>query len=61
LSHSASAGPAILRIQRKNGFGRAIPSSFEGNYGAYIDDLKRSKCADADQPHRIKYKPVVRK
>jgi len=34
-------------------------SSFEGNYGAYIDDLKRRKCADADQPQRIKYKPLV--
>ena len=34
---------------------------FEGNYGAYIDDLKRRKGADADQPHRIKYKPLVRK
>ena len=35
--------------------------SVEGNYGAYIDDLKRRKGADADQPHRIKYKPLVRK
>jgi sulfate-transporting ATPase len=34
---------------------------FEGNYGAYIEDLKRRKGADADQPHRIKYKPLVRK
>jgi sulfate-transporting ATPase len=33
---------------------------FEGNYGAYIEDLKRRKGADADQPHRIKYKPLVR-
>ena len=34
---------------------------FEGNYGAYIEDLKRRKGADADQPHRIKYKPLVRR
>ena len=34
---------------------------FEGNYGAYIEDLKKRKGADADQPHRIKYKPLVRK
>jgi ATP-binding cassette ChvD family protein len=33
---------------------------FEGNYGAYIEDLKRRKGPDADQPHRIKYKRLVR-
>jgi sulfate-transporting ATPase len=33
---------------------------FEGNYAAYIEDLKRRKGADADQPHRIKFKPLVR-
>jgi energy-dependent translational throttle protein EttA len=33
---------------------------FEGNYQAYIDDLKKRKGADADQPHRIKYKALVR-
>ncbi len=33
---------------------------FEGNYGAYIDDLKRRKGPDADQPHRIKYRKLVR-
>ena len=33
---------------------------FEGNYQAYIGDLKRRKGADADQPHRIKYKALVR-
>jgi ATPase subunit of ABC transporter with duplicated ATPase domains len=33
---------------------------FEGNYQAYIEDLKRRKGADADQPHRIKYKRLVR-
>ena len=34
---------------------------FEGSYGPYIEDLKRRKGPDADQPHRIKYKPLVRK
>jgi len=33
---------------------------FEGNYDAYAEDLKRRKGADADRPHRIKYKPLER-
>ncbi len=33
---------------------------FEGNYQAYIEDLKNRKGADADQPHSIKYKALVR-
>ncbi|MDQ8163341.1 MAG: energy-dependent translational throttle protein EttA [Gemmatimonadota bacterium] len=33
---------------------------FEGNYGAYIEDLKRRKGPDADMPTRIKYKKLVR-
>jgi len=33
---------------------------FEGNYQAYIEDLKRRKGSDADQPHRIKYRKLVR-
>ena len=33
---------------------------FEGNYRAYIEDLKRRKGADADQPHRVRYKKLVR-
>ncbi len=32
----------------------------EGNYASYIEDLKRRKGADADQPHRIAYKKLVR-
>jgi hypothetical protein len=32
----------------------------EGNYQSYIEDLKRRKDADADQPHRIAYKKLVR-
>ena len=34
---------------------------FEGNFQAYQEDLRRRKGADADQPHRLKYKPLVRK
>jgi len=33
---------------------------FEGNYQSYIEDLRKRKGADADQPHRIKFKPLVR-
>jgi len=33
---------------------------FEGNYGAYIEDLKKRKGPDADQPKRIAYKKLVR-
>ncbi len=31
---------------------------FEGNYEAYEADFKRRRGAEADQPHRIKYKPL---
>jgi ATP-binding cassette ChvD family protein len=33
---------------------------FEGNYQDYEDDKHRRMGTDADQPHRIKYKPLVR-
>ena len=33
---------------------------FEGNFQDYEADKKRRLGADADQPHRIKYKPLVR-
>jgi ATPase subunit of ABC transporter with duplicated ATPase domains len=33
---------------------------FEGNYQDYEADRKRRLGAAADQPHRIKYKPLVR-
>ena len=33
---------------------------FEGNYQSYIEDLKRRKGPDADQPHLIAYKRLVR-
>ena len=31
---------------------------FEGNYQEYSADLHRRKGTDADQPHRIRYKPL---
>ncbi len=33
---------------------------FEGNYAEYEADRKRRLGVDADQPHRIKYKPITR-
>lgn len=33
---------------------------FEGNYEAYEADRKRRLGAEADQPHRIKYRPLTR-
>ncbi|WP_147162693.1 energy-dependent translational throttle protein EttA [Pararhodospirillum oryzae] len=33
---------------------------FEGNFASYEEDKKRRLGADADQPHRIKYKPLTR-
>ncbi|MSO91928.1 MAG: energy-dependent translational throttle protein EttA [Rhodospirillales bacterium] len=33
---------------------------FEGNYAAYEADRRRRLGAEADQPHRIKFKPLVR-
>jgi len=33
---------------------------FEGNYADYEKDLHKRKGTDADQPHRIKYKPLRR-
>ena len=32
----------------------------EGNHESYVDDLKRRKGPDADQPHRVQYKKLVR-
>tara|TARA_B100000676_G_scaffold305344_1_gene359342 strand:+ start:86 stop:1771 length:1686 start_codon:yes stop_codon:yes gene_type:complete len=33
---------------------------FQGNYEAYEEDRKRRLGTEADQPHRIKYKPLTR-
>ena len=32
----------------------------EGNYQSYIEDLKKRKGPDADQPHRVSYRKLVR-
>ncbi len=32
----------------------------EGNYQSYIEDLRKRKGADADQPHRVAFKKLVR-
>jgi energy-dependent translational throttle protein EttA len=31
---------------------------FEGNYQEYVADLRRRKGDQADQPHRLRYKPL---
>jgi ATPase subunit of ABC transporter with duplicated ATPase domains len=31
---------------------------FEGNYAEYVQDFHRRRGTDADQPHRIRYKPL---
>ena len=33
---------------------------FAGNYSSYLDDFKKRKGKDADQPHRIKYRKLSR-
>jgi hypothetical protein len=33
---------------------------FEGNCGSYIEELKKRKGLDADQPHRVTYPKLVR-
>jgi hypothetical protein len=33
---------------------------FEGPYSSYKEDLRKRKGVDADQPHRIAYKKLVR-
>ena len=33
---------------------------FAGNYSAYLEDYRRRKGKDADQPHRIKYRKLTR-
>jgi ATPase subunit of ABC transporter with duplicated ATPase domains len=33
---------------------------FEGNFSDYEKDRKKRLGVDADQPHRIKYKPLTR-
>ncbi len=56
--------PYVLVAARCDAMGipnvREIVALLRGNYGAYIEDLKKRKGPDADQPHRIKYKKLVR-
>jgi hypothetical protein len=33
---------------------------FEGNYETYKEDLRKRKGIDADQPHRVAYRKLVR-
>ncbi|MCR6654254.1 MAG: ATP-binding cassette domain-containing protein [Opitutus sp.] len=33
---------------------------YNGNYSAYLEDYRRRKGKDADQPHRIKYRKLTR-
>jgi len=33
---------------------------FEGNYQEYVEDYKKRRGEDANQPHRIRYKPLTR-
>jgi len=33
---------------------------FNGNYSAYLEDFRRRKGKDADQPHRLKYRKLMR-
>jgi ATPase subunit of ABC transporter with duplicated ATPase domains len=33
---------------------------FAGNYSSYLEDFKKRKGKDADQPHRIKYRKLTR-
>ncbi|HEV2368532.1 MAG TPA: ATP-binding cassette domain-containing protein, partial [Acidimicrobiales bacterium] len=40
--------------------GDSVVRWFEGNFSAYEEDRHKRLGADADQPHRIRYKPLVR-
>jgi hypothetical protein len=31
---------------------------FEGNYSDYVEDLKRRRGDDAEQPHRVRYRSL---
>ena len=40
--------------------GESTAHWFAGNYSSYIEDFKRRRGKDADQPHRIKYRRLTR-
>jgi hypothetical protein len=33
---------------------------YNGNYSDYLEDFKKRKGKDADRPHRIKYRKLMR-
>ncbi len=40
--------------------GDSYVHSFAGNYSSYLEDFRRRKGKDADQPHRLKYRKLTR-
>lgn len=40
--------------------GDSIVQWYAGNYSAYLEDFRRRKGKEADQPHRIKYRKLTR-
>jgi ATP-binding cassette ChvD family protein len=40
--------------------GNSTVQWFSGNYSAYLEDFRRRKGKEADQPHRIKYRKLTR-
>ncbi|MDD3180856.1 MAG: energy-dependent translational throttle protein EttA [Opitutaceae bacterium] len=40
--------------------GESTAVFFNGNYSSYLEDFRRRKGKDADQPHRIKYRRLTR-
>jgi ATPase subunit of ABC transporter with duplicated ATPase domains len=40
--------------------GESVVHAFAGNYSAYLEDYRRRRGKDADQPHRIKYRKLAR-
>ena len=56
-SRARSASAALRSVMSRTAASMRGPS---GNYQSYIEDLKRRKGPDADQPHRVAYKKLVR-
>ncbi|MDQ3777364.1 MAG: hypothetical protein M3310_00620, partial [Actinomycetota bacterium] len=50
----------IMRCEVHEPEPHADAGCFEGNYQSYKEDLKRRKGVDADQPHRVAYRKLVR-
>ena len=50
----------IISFHAAAGMTNTFLSEFEGNFKEYDADLRRRKGADADQPHRVTYKKLVR-